>query len=78
VKGDRCYLSCTECGRPCNGTVFGRQTHRFDCCGIIRAHVPLRDGLSWVRRGMESGYLTGLSTTKPQAHKASGQRGATS
>lgn len=65
MKGDRCYLTCTVCGRACHGTVFGRQTHRFDCCGVIRAHVPHRDGLGWFRSGVEDGYLTGLSTTVP-------------
>lgn len=66
---ERCYLSCTECGRPCNGTAFGRQTHRFDCCGVIVAHVPakVRGGDDvWVRRLREAGYLTGLSQTTPR------------
>jgi hypothetical protein len=64
AAGDRCYLSCRSCGRPCNGTAPGRCTHRMDCCGVIRAHVPTGDGM-WVRSGMEGGYLTGPSTTAP-------------
>lgn len=71
MKGDRCYLTCTECGRPCHGTVFGRQTHRFDCCGVIRAHVPSRDQVTWLRSGMEGGYLTGVSQTQPRNSQAS-------
>jgi hypothetical protein len=66
AKVDECSLSCEVCGRLCNGTSFGRQTHRFDGCGTIRAHVPVKDRAgepTWVRNGMEGGYLTGLSTT---------------
>lgn len=64
---ERCTLSCSVCGRRCNGTVFGRQTHRFDCCGVIRAHVPRADGATWFASGMEAGYLTGLSRTQPKS-----------
>ena len=60
-----CYLSCETCGRSCrwSGRTYGRQTHRFDCCGLIRAHVPYRDGVTWSRNGMAGGYLTGPSQT---------------
>lgn len=74
MKDDRCHLTCTACGRGCHGTVFGRQTHRFDCCGIVRAHVPHRDGTSWYRSGMEVGYLTGPSTTTSPGPVPSGAR----
>lgn len=61
---DRCYLSCTVCGRGCrwSGRTYGRQTHRFDCCGVMDAHVPSRDGATWFRSGPPA-YLTGPSQT---------------
>ena len=64
---DHCRLGCTACGRPCNGAALGRVTHRFDCCGLIRAHVPGRDGSTWadVAEPMRAGYLTGPSRTSP-------------
>lgn len=63
MSTDRCRLSCTLCGRRCHGTAFGRQSHRFDCCGEVRAHVPSSNGTGWFRSGMEAGYLTGPSCT---------------
>lgn len=64
-----CPLGCRVCGRGCNGTRWGRQTHRFDCCGEVEAHVPKiplrKDDHGWraVRNPMQAGYATGPSTT---------------
>lgn len=64
-----CPLGCASCGRACNGTRWGRQSHRFDCCGVVAAHVPVKplrkDDHGWrlVSDPMRRGYLTGPPTT---------------
>lgn len=70
-RRERCYLGCTVCQRRCNGTAWGRQTHRFDCCGVIEAHVPHSDRDGWFRSGMSGGYLTGPSQTQPRDRQPS-------
>lgn len=68
-----CPLACTACGRRCNGTRWGRQNHRFDCCGVVAAHVTRQprakddDGWGLVLNPMRAGYLTGPSTTTREA-----------
>ena len=64
-----CTLGCRACGRACKGTSFGRVSHRFDCCGVVDAHVPHQpkrnddDGWHVVADAIRAGYLVGLSTT---------------
>lgn len=71
---ERCPFGCSSCGRSCRAAQ--RQTHRFDCCGQIAAHVPtvLRPGTSRAERTwtnhtdpMRAGYLTGPSQTTRKA-----------
>lgn len=61
----RCYFTCRVCGRPC---VAGTSdNHRFDCCGVIVAHVMGRDLTPVVIEDpMRAGYLTGPSQTTPR------------
>lgn len=66
---DRCPFMCTICHRRCAASQ--PQSHRFDCCGEIRAHVPSMVGKGknrdrrWadVANPMQGGYLTGPSQT---------------
>jgi hypothetical protein len=80
VSRRACTLSCAVCGRLCNGTRFGDQTHRFDCCGVVAAHVPVaRRGrygprlpeTVWQRidNPMAHGYLTGPATSTPRRRR---------
>jgi hypothetical protein len=72
----RCDLSCEKCRRRCNDGPVDNCTHRFDCCGVVVAHVPVvrrirlkgavRPTVIWIRSTTEAGYLTGPSTTKPR------------
>lgn len=73
-SAERCPFSCAACGRSCKAGQ--RQSHRFDCCGAIAAHVPtvLRPGTknaekTWTNftDPMRSGYLTGPSQTTRKA-----------
>lgn len=60
-----CYFTCRECGRPCRAG--SSDNHRFDCCGVIVAHVM---GRNLTPRVVETptlaGYLTGPSHTTPR------------
>lgn len=73
-SAERCPFSCPTCARNCKAAQ--RQSHRFDCCGEIAAHVPtVRNAgtknaeRTWtnVTDPMRSGYLTGPSQTTRKA-----------
>lgn len=61
----RCHFTCRECATPC--TAGRSDNHRFDCCGVVVAHVM---GANLTTRiidnPMSAGYLTGPSTTHPK------------
>jgi hypothetical protein len=69
---ERCPFGCPSCGRSCKAGQ--RQSHRFDCCGQIAAHVPTvrnagtaKAEPTWSNfiHPMQAGYLTGPSMTSP-------------
>ncbi|NGZ99667.1 hypothetical protein G5V59_02735 [Nocardioides sp. W3-2-3] len=71
---EKCPYGCSICGRACKAAQ--RQSHRFDCCGEIAAHVPtIRNAgtskaeRTWlnVSNPMHAGYLTGPSQTTRKA-----------
>ena len=61
----RCPFTCATCSRRCRAAQ--PFNHRFDCHGVIHAHVYGRGGWQLVAQPMSAGYLTGPSKTKAVA-----------
>jgi hypothetical protein len=57
-----CHFTCRTCGRACRAGCS--YSHRFDCCGVVVAHVMGPDLVPrLISDPIGAGYLTGMSTT---------------